>query len=145
MVNKSVFFILAISVMIITGCGGENKSEKTTTPSLSQKENNAGALIYKKFCASCHQTDGNGVPGMYPPITETKMVNGDKDELIKIILNGMSGEVEVKGEIYNNVMPAHNHLSDNQIADLLTYIRSNFGNDSEPITPEEVRNVRKAQ
>lgn len=145
MVKKSVFFIITISILIITGCGGESKSEKTSTTSSSQPENNAGTIVYKKFCASCHQSDGKGVPGMYPPIGETKMVNGNKDELIKIILNGMSGEIEVKGEIYNNVMPAHHHLSDKQIADLLTYIRSDFGNNSEPVTPEEVEKVRQSQ
>ncbi len=145
MVKKSIFSVLTASMLIITGCGGESNSEKTTTSTSSQSENNAGALVYKKFCASCHQSDGNGVPGMYPPIGETKMVNGNKDELIKIILNGMSGEIEVKGEIYNNVMPAHNHLSDKQIADLLTYIRSDFGNNSAPITAEEVKKVRQSQ
>jgi len=105
-------------------------------------ENHPGALTYKKFCASCHQTNGDGVPGMYPPITGTKMVNGEPSELIGIILNGMSGEIEVKGEIYNNVMPSHQHLTDRQIADLLTYVKNGFGNQGGEITPEEVAAVR---
>lgn len=146
MVKRQLILWLVMINLSIAGCGGENKSEKkNTTTSKTQSENNSGALVYKKFCASCHQTDGNGVPGMYPPIAGTKMVNGDKEELIRIILNGMSGEIKVKGEIYNNVMPAHSHLSDQQIADLLTYIRSNFENDAEKITADEVAKVRKMQ
>ncbi|MGC9341250.1 MAG: c-type cytochrome, partial [Bacteroidales bacterium] len=50
-----------------------------------------GEDVYKKHCLACHQTDGSGNPGMYPPLDNTKMVNGDKEELIKIILNGLSG------------------------------------------------------
>lgn len=145
MLKRAFNLTIVIGILMFTGCGGgSQENESTTTSQQEKKANEAGALTYKKFCASCHQSDGNGVPGMYPPITETKMVNGDKSELIDIILNGMSGEIEVKGEIYNNVMPAHHHLSDKQIADLLTYIRSNFGNDAEKITPEEVASVRKS-
>lgn len=141
--QRAVLFLwMVLGSLFLMNCGGEKQKNDSVKQKKVTKDH-PGALTYKKFCASCHQSDGNGVPGMYPPITGTEMVNGDKGELIEIILNGMSGEIEVKGEIYNNVMPAHNHLSDKQVADLLTYIRANFNNQSSAVTEEEVANVRK--
>lgn len=101
-----------------------------------------GEDVYRRHCMACHQTDGSGNPGMYPPLDDTEMVNGDKEELIGIILNGLSGEIEVKGEIYNQVMVPHNFLSDREIADVLSYIRNSFGNSSGRITEDEVATVR---
>ena len=79
---------------------------------------------------------------MYPPLTQTDWVLGDKGRLIRLVLNGMTGEVEVKGQVYNNVMTPHAFLRDQQIADVLTFVRSNFGNDASPVLPEEVAAVR---
>ena len=101
-----------------------------------------GEEVYNSYCIACHMRDGTGNPGMYPPLDQTDWVNGDKERLIGIILNGMSGPVEVKGETYNQVMVPHNFLTDMQIADVLTYIRNSFGNNSGRITSEEVRKVR---
>lgn len=117
----------------------ENESSGSKIPAEIMEH---GEEVYKKHCQVCHQTNGSGNPGMYPPLDDTEMVNGDKDELIEIILNGMSGEIEVKGEIYNQVMIPHNFLSDKEIADLLTYVRNSFGNSSSPVTEEEVAEVR---
>ena len=70
-------------------------------------------------------------------------MTGDKDRLIKIILEGMEGPIEVNGKQYSAVMPQHNFLSDKEIADVLTYIRSDFGNSASPVSEEEVANLRK--
>jgi mono/diheme cytochrome c family protein len=98
-------------------------------PSVMKRGENA----YNSYCLACHQSDGSGNPGMYPPLNETKTVNGNKRKLIKIVLEGLSGEIEVKGESYNQVMVPHNFLTDQQIADILTYIRNSFGNYSSMI------------
>ncbi|NJM14214.1 MAG: cytochrome c [Bacteroidales bacterium] len=82
-----------------------------------------GIALYKKYCLACHQANGQGVPGMYPPIANTNWVYGNKETLIKTVLVGISGPIEVNGEPYNNVMPGHKMLSDKQMADLLTYVR----------------------
>ena len=63
--------------------------------------------------------------------------------LIQIVLNGIEGDLEVNGEIYNGIMPHYNFLTDDQIADLLTYVRTSFGNNSSEITMDEVEEVRK--
>ena len=100
-----------------------------------------GAQVYRNTCLVCHQADGNGVPGMHPPLKGSDRVTGDKEGLIRIVLEGMEGEIEVNGEIYNNVMPPLSQLDATQIADVLTFIRSSFGNDASEVTVEEVQKV----
>jgi glucose/arabinose dehydrogenase/mono/diheme cytochrome c family protein len=103
-----------------------------------------GKEVYTMYCQQCHMDNGRGAPGMNPPLVGTKMVNGDKSELIKIILNGFSQPVEIDGERYQNIMASHAFLSDQQIADVLTFIRNNWGNSSGPVTRDEVAKVRAA-
>ena len=105
----------------------------------------AGKRVYDRYCVQCHMNTGMGAPGMNPPLADVEYVTGDKQRLINIILNGMSEPVEIKGETYNNAMAPHSFLSDQQIADVLTYIRNTFGNKSEAVTPEEVAAVRPGQ
>ena len=100
-----------------------------------------GKALYEQTCLACHQADGSGVPNLAPPLIEGVFVNGDKAKLISIILNGLQ-DVEIKGEYYANPMPAFDYLSDAQIAEVLTYVRSNFKNKGEPITASEVKEVR---
>lgn len=100
-----------------------------------------GKQVYLTECLACHQVDGAGVQGMNPPLIHTKQVKGDKAALIKIVLNGMQG-VDIEGEDYHGVMAPHPDLTDQQIADVLTYVRGNFGNKSTPVTAAEVKKVR---
>ncbi len=109
-----------------------------------------GAEIYARdgHCATCHQPDGMGLQaGGFPPISGTPWATGDEDRLIKLTLNGMLGPIEVKGKSYPGLVPMtpFGDLLDNQeIADVLTYVRSSFGNHSSVITPEKVEEVRVA-
>ena len=102
-----------------------------------------GLKVYKSHCFACHMLSGNGVKGIYPPLTENNTVTGDKSVLIGIILNGMSGEIVEKGEKFNQVMIPHDFLTNNQIADVLTYIRNSFGNQAEAVSSDEVKVNRK--
>ncbi len=146
--NIKSSIILLITAFFLTNCSNNSVSENTTSVESSVEnttsEIHPGALSYKKYCASCHQTNGEGIQGLYPPIKETETVNGDKHVLIGIILNGMSGETEVKGQTYNGTMSSYEYLTDQEIADLLSYVRSNFNNSSESITAEEVKEVRES-
>ena len=103
-----------------------------------------GKSVYETYCLSCHQADGSGVPRLNPPLSKVKYVTGDKKELITIILNGLDKEIEINGEFYNNVMAPHNFLKDQEIADVLTYVRNSFGNKASAVTPAEVKTVRTA-
>ena len=104
-----------------------------------------GAKLYQQYCSACHQINGKGASGRFPPLIDTDWVTGDKERLIKLTLNGMEGSLQVDDEVYNGVMPQHSFLKDDEIAQVLTYIRSSFGNEASKITEEEVQELRKAQ
>ena len=100
-----------------------------------------GQLIYEQNCLTCHQANGSGVPNLNPPLRGTDWVLGDKNRLINVLLKGLQGQ-EIEGDMYDNAMPAHDFLDDSQIADVLTYIRNNFGNKASAVTADEVKAVR---
>ncbi|MFB6343049.1 c-type cytochrome [Saccharicrinis sp. FJH62] len=102
-----------------------------------------GEQVYRMNCLACHQANGSGVPNLAPPLKQTTFVLGDKTKLIDIVLKGFNEDVEIEGEYYSNPMPPFAHLSDEEIAKVLTYIRSNFGNKAEPVSSTEVKAVRE--
>ena len=101
-----------------------------------------GESLYKKYCLTCHQADGSGVPRLNPPLINTSYVVGDKAKLISWVLQGSSEKVPIDGEYYTNNMPAQNYLTDQQIADILTYVRNSFGNKASVISAVDVKAVR---
>jgi len=141
-----IFFIV-----VAVSCGskkGKNDQYAPTSEDAAsdqgqpQAKVHPGKSLYGQYCGSCHQTDGSGVPGMYPPLAETKYVNGDVEWLVESLVNGLEGPITVKGEEYNNLMPPMDYLSDKEIADILSYIRQSFGNDAEAVTEEQVKQIR---
>lgn len=103
-----------------------------------------GAAIFAQTCQMCHQANGQGIPGSFPPQAGSPFVNGDKTRLIRIVLNGLQGPVTVDGKHYNNVMPPWKMRTDAELAAVITYVRSHFGNNSSAVTPEEVARERAA-
>lgn len=104
-----------------------------------------GEEIYMTRCLSCHMTNGEGVPGVFPPLAGSEYVTGDKGRVIRMILHGLTGEITVKDVTYSGMMPPWGgFLTDEQVAQVLTYVRSNFGNEAEAVTTEEVAAVRAA-
>jgi mono/diheme cytochrome c family protein len=101
-----------------------------------------GKEVYLMNCLACHQADGSGVPNLNPTIVKTKWVLGSKSILIQQILKGSQGQTEVDGETFNNAMPPMPHLTDQQIADVLTYVRNSFGNKASAVTSAEVKTER---
>ena len=101
-----------------------------------------GKIVYKQICATCHQADASGVPRLNPPLIKTPYVLGDKTKLIKVLLLGLNEEVEINGEYYSNPMPSQAALKDEEIADVLTFVRNSFGNKAAPVTPAQVKAVR---
>ena len=103
-----------------------------------------GAQIFSSTCAACHQAHGEGTD-VYPPLAQSEWVNGTESRLVRIILHGLQGDVEVQGNTYNGAMPAWGpSLSDAEIANVATYIRSSFGNKALPVTTETVAEARAA-
>lgn len=104
-----------------------------------------GSILYKTYCASCHQGDGKGDNSRFPTLAGSDWVLGDKERLIKAILFGLDGEIKVNGQIWNGLMPAHEgFLSDHAVASISTYIRQNFGNKASAISGDEVAKIRKS-
>lgn len=101
-----------------------------------------GKELYLLQCLACHQVDGGGVQHLNAPLDGSANVKGnDKSKLIRIVLNGLRGE-EIEGENYSNVMAPHKDLTDQQIADILTYVRNAWSNKASQVTVAEVKAVR---
>lgn len=101
-----------------------------------------GSRLYSTFCGACHQGNGMGAPGRFPPLAGTDWVTGEPQRLIRLVLEGLEGPIEVNGETYNGYMPPHAFLSDSELADVISYIRSSFGNEASPVTTDEVKAMR---
>jgi len=121
-------------------------------PEWLRNQIDAGKEVYMKaatgggMCFTCHQVNGQGLAGQFPPLAGSDWVLGNKDRLIKISMYGLMGEIEVNGVKYNNVMAPPGippgSLTDEQIANVLTYIRNDWGNSASAISAEEVARVR---
>jgi mono/diheme cytochrome c family protein len=105
-----------------------------------------GSKTYAKVCMACHQADGLGVQRMNPPLVKTKWVLGDKKALAKIVINGLKGgEIEIDGDDFHNPMPPQgSQLDDQQIADVLTFVRNSFGNKASAVLMADVKAARVA-
>ena len=101
-----------------------------------------GKPLYVQYCLTCHQDDGSGVPKLNPPLIKTTWVTGDKKKLIKWVLSGSTENVPIDGKYYSNNMPPQDYLQDQDVADILTYVRNSFGNKGTAVTAAEVKAVR---
>jgi len=107
-----------------------------------------GRLVYNMYCTACHQPNGRGLPGQFPPVAGSDWVQVDgPNRIIRIVLNGLQGPMTVNGAEYNNVMlPWRDQLSDEDIAAVVTFVRGNkeWGNSAGPATPAQVKAIRAA-
>lgn len=105
-----------------------------------------GEGIYRAQCASCHQMDGMGLPGLYPPLVGTQWVTGSEERLVRVILHGLTGTIMVRGETYRGAMPGHQHLMDAaQVAEVVNYIRNTWGNDADSVSVETVEGIQQTE
>ena len=151
---KGLIYLTLITVIFIGSCNSSQTRKKADNLSSEQAsemkgrsesaslEDLPGKKVYEKNCLACHQADASGVPGMYPPLIEADKVLGPPDELIKVVLFGLRGQVEVKGEIYSQEMPAFDYLRDMEITDLLNYIKKKWGNPGPVISIEDIERIR---
>lgn len=154
---KGLFFTL-LSVLVLTSCNSRDKNKKKVNTEteiqngskLPDKPMQAslpsyieeGKGVYTQNCLVCHQSTGEGVPGLNPPLNDTPYVLGDKSRLLDILVNGSDVGLVVKGSAYSNAMPSFSALSDKDISNVASYIRNSFGNIAEAITIEEVTTFR---
>ena len=108
-----------------------------------------GKRQFQVACITCHQANGLGVPGAFPPLAGSEWANGSEERAIRIVLHGLGGEVKVGAAVFNSAMPSFGKVPgsgfnwrDDQIAAVLTYIRQEWGNQAGPVTPEQVTAIR---
>jgi mono/diheme cytochrome c family protein len=133
--QRTGIVISLIGIIFFTGCGGGGGISEATMES--------GKKVYQTYCQSCHMEDGAGVPGMNSPLIGSKYATGDNEKLISIVLHGSAAFANDPGRTYRNVMPSLANLTDQEIADVLTYIRNSFNNKGSAIAPEDVKLVRE--
>jgi mono/diheme cytochrome c family protein len=117
-------------------------SEPVRETAVVAKAPEGGEGTYKTVCASCHQADGKGMTGAFPPLAGSSWVNQDAETPIRIVLKGLGGPIDVNGQAFNSVMPPPAGLDDKKIAEVLTFVRSSFGNQASAVTEEQVAKVR---
>ncbi|WP_324720781.1 copper-containing nitrite reductase [Salinimicrobium sp. HB62] len=120
----------------------EEASEAAPVASTSLAEKmERGKQVYTQNCLACHQATGAGIPNAFPPLAESDYLNADVHRAIEVVKFGLTGEIEVNGNVYNSAMPKQN-ISDEDIANVLTYVYNNWGNDKQEVTPEMVKKVK---
>jgi mono/diheme cytochrome c family protein len=123
-----------IASAAVAGCAKDAKSAASAD----------GSKLFLVNCASCHQVDGKGVPGTFPPLAGNPVVVGDPVRVIHIVKYGLTGPVVAAGKTFNGMMPAWSpQLSDVDIAAAITYVRSSWGNRATPVTADQVSAVSK--
>jgi mono/diheme cytochrome c family protein len=134
---QRIYITLVVVFLCIAGASAQSNN-KVVAASAAR-----GKTVYLQRCMVCHQADGGGVPKLNAPLDGSSAVNGtDVAKLIKYIVKGFADRVEIDGELYSNAMPAAADLTDQQIADVLTFIRSNWSNKAGPVTSLQVKQTR---
>lgn len=126
----------------VHGAGGTGAPPPATVDPLV-----LGKSVYGTVCAACHQGNGQGLPGAFPPLAGSEWVVGSEERAIRIVLHGLQGPIKVKGTDFVGAMPAAGpgsgfNLSPEKVAAVLTYIRQEWGNSAPPVSVEKVAEIR---
>jgi len=124
--------------------GQQEPAPATTVPGDRSPEQrlSSGERIYRVHCAACHQADGQGLAGTFPPLAGSDYLERGHGDLIRVVLQGVRGPVAVNGVEYDGVMPNLSYLSDSEVADVLSYILNAWGNSGGVIEPGQVAAAR---
>ena len=142
--------LLAGLALALAGCAP--KTETAAAPAApaspgaaSAADLAAGKAVYQRICMACHMADGNGVPATFPPLNGSELLaEADPGKVIRIVLHGLQGPLEVKGKPFNSMMPPQGALlKDHEIAQVLTYVRATYGNGAPPVTADAVAAIRQ--
>lgn len=115
----------------------ETVIEEVVAEEVATADYSAGEEVYGRTCKACHQATGKGIPSAFPPLAESDYLLEDKNRAIKIVLEGLTGEVTVNGDVYNSVMTPQ-AISDQEVVDVLNYVLNSWGNAGGEVTLEDV-------
>ena len=138
MKKRNLIFALAVLLMGAISSGFNNKEEQSNDLKASMAR---GQELYLANCVACHMKTGEGINNVFPPLAKSDYLMADVPRSIKQILNGASGEMKVNGVVYNGTMTAFD-LKDQEVADILNYIRNSWGNKGRLVKAEEVKKAR---
>lgn len=129
-----LFIMLAFASVLVASCQSADETKR-------QKYITEGILLYRKNCANCHQADGAGLAGLYPPLANSDYLQANKLAVICSIRYGQQGPIRVNGKTYNRVMPPQLQLSALEVAEISTYIYSQWGKDKRLVTGKEAEAI----
>ena len=135
------YYFLGITALAFIMFSFKAPTEYIDIKAKPEQVTNNGKSIYNKVCTSCHQMTGAGIPGAFPPLAKSDYLNADVDRAIKVVINGITGPITVNGKKYNTPMTKQS-LTDQQVADVLTYVYASWGNNKSVVTPEMVKKLR---
>ena len=142
---------LALGATLACGGGGGANADSaapSASPAATAAAPSGGEALFQQRCMTCHQATGEGIPGTYPALAGSEFAaNANPAVAIRIVLHGIQGPITVKGATYNSLMPPYGVgvvMSDEEIASLLTYVRSSWGNNASAVTAAEVAREREA-
>ncbi|MCB9425513.1 MAG: cytochrome c [Flavobacteriales bacterium] len=141
---------LALSFLCLFFWSCQNKKDDSSNSNESASDlfesesanNHPGKKIYDNKCAACHRESGQGITNAFPPLAQSDYLNANPEKSIEAIIKGLSGEIKVNGVTYNSVMSPID-ATNQEIADVLTYVYSQWGNNKTVITPEMVEKLRQ--
>ncbi|REG98576.1 copper-containing nitrite reductase [Flavobacterium aquicola] len=119
----------------------ENGVAKSIVAKTVPEQIKSGKELFGRTCFACHQSEGQGVPNAFPPLAKSDFLNANPSRAISAVLHGLSGEITVNGKKFNNVMTSQN-LTDEEVADVLTYVYNSWSNNKTTVTPQMVKAVR---
>lgn len=134
---KSVLILVVVSASSIIALSSFQKPAFDLKGSVVR-----GRETYVTYCLSCHMDQGEGIEGVYPPLAKSDYLMADKNRAILQVLNGVSGDMTVNGKKYNGIMAAID-LTNDEVSDVINYIRNSFGNKGPAVTPDQVQALRK--
>jgi mono/diheme cytochrome c family protein len=135
--KNSVLGIYTAALIVLTTLVSFERNDFDLKASIER-----GKEVYAIHCTSCHMDNGEGMENVFPPLAKSDYLMADKKRSIQQVINGMSGEIKVNGKLYNGEMPPF-PLSDQEVSDVLNYIRNSWGNKGGAVKPEEVAAERK--
>lgn len=139
--NKETFGAQQLAAMEKHKLLAHIKTPDEVEDNLDLKTKIAGQRIYNTYCTPCHQRNGLGDGSRFPPLAGSEWVSGNKKRLIEVVARGLEGPIQVLGKPYNDLMPKHDFLKPEEMAQLLTFVRQNFGNNADRITVNDINRV----
>jgi nitrite reductase (NO-forming) len=147
--NKAIYSGLEVDAVYI-GDRAQPNMQAVATAAASAKSGNlsvqeqmaAGQALFQGTCSTCHQGNGEGMAGIFPPLAKADYIAKDPKSVPRVILHGLEGKITVNGQDYNSVMPPMGQLTDDEVANISTYVLNSWGNPGGRVTAEEAAAIR---